>query len=420
MTSVFANNKALFVWLCIALLLRLGALFTVENISHPQVWEYEEAANNFLEGKGLSYTCLDSKFRSTSILLYSFICAGIYCITQHSFLAVKIFQILVSVLTCSLIYKISTRLFGEKTGLAALILMSFHPGLIIYSVKLHPLTLDALLFTLSIYFLISVIEGRRIFKNSFLSGLTIGTALLTRPTIGLFIPFAILAVFLNMKRLHKKVLYPVLSILTGILLILSLLVIRNYLVFHKIVVLPNDSGLNFWTGNHPNSVGTANALNGESIVWTIPEATLKKIKGLNEFEQNKFFYQEGCNFIKSNPREFLTLFVKKLYYFWWFTSTQCLNYPKYWLVIYKYYYTAILLFAILGILVGLRMISKQKREIVYIIIMFCAIISIAQALYYVEGRHRWAIISFILIFSANGLAFIWSKGTIFVNYKKNA
>ena len=36
----------------------------------------------------------------------------------------------------------------------------------------------------------------------------------------------------------------------------------------------------------------------------------------------------------------------------------------------------------------------------YLVLIFCLTISIAQALYYVDGRHRWTIEPFILVFSA--------------------
>lgn len=248
-------SKAVFLVLFFLLIaVRVFALFFVESITYPQTWEYEGMANNFLDGKGFYYSTLGAEYRSTAIMLYSLICAIIYYVTKHSYLAVKIFQILLSVFNCFLVYRISKRLFGKVIGLIAFALVGLHPGLIIYSIKLHSLTLDTLLFTLFIYFLLLVAEGQKIFKNSFLAGLSIGAALLTRPTIGLFIPFALIIIFLKAKESKVRPLRLILCISTGILLILSPLLIRNYFIFHKVVILPSDSGLNFWKGNNPNSI----------------------------------------------------------------------------------------------------------------------------------------------------------------------
>ena len=178
---------------------RIIALFTVESIAHPNTWEYEQLANNFLEGKGLYYDYLNMRCRSTSMVLYSLICAWIYYLTSHSFLAVKLFQILISVFACFLTYKFSRRLFGGRVGIIALALISVHPGLVVYSIKLHPLTLDVLLFILSIFFFTSLLEREKIAANSILTGIFMGMALLTRATIGLFIPAVFLMILFRMR-----------------------------------------------------------------------------------------------------------------------------------------------------------------------------------------------------------------------------
>lgn len=388
---------------------RIFALFFVESITYPETWEHEQIANNLLKGEGLYFTHLGAKYRNTAMVLYSLMCTTIYYFTNHSYFAVKIFQILLSALNCFLVYRISKMLFGNIVGLIAFALVSFHPGLVVYSVKLHPLTLDALLFTLSIYFLLLVIEKRKILKNGLLAGLSIGAALLTRATIGLFIPFALITIFLKMMKSNGGALRSIIYIATGIFLILFPLIIRNYSLFHKIVILPNDSGINFWRGNNPHTIGTANTLNGKSVLVSAPIDFLKEVKELDEFGQKRLFYQEARNFIKNNPGKSLILFGKKLYYFWWFSPTQGLNYPKSWLSIYKLYYSIILLLAISGFFTGIKIIPRQKRQMFYLLLLFFITVSIAQALYYVDGRHRWAIEPLVLIFSASGINFLWTK-----------
>jgi len=407
------------VWIIIlvSLAIRIFALFFIDSISNPQVWEYEEAANNFLDGKGLYYNFIDTECRNTGIAFYSFICAVIYYFTQHSFLAVKIFQIIISVFGCFLIYRLCRRLFGKKVGLIALALTATHPGLITYSVKLHSLSLDILLFALAAHFFLSVFEGKKIFKNSLLTGIFVGMTFLTRATIGLFMPIGLLILILKMKNAKKTIIKSTLGILIGIFLILSPLIVRNYLIFHKFVIAPNDSGINFWTGNNPNSIGTSKTLDGRSVFLSAPRDLLKRIKGVDEFQKNAVFYDEGWGFIKDNPRKAMTLFAKKLYYFWWFSPTQGLEYPRAWFYSYQVYYSLLILFAGLSIFMGLRGVLSSERQMQYIVLLFCAAISVAQALYYAEGRHRWGIEPFILMFSANGLSLAW--GLIKNGYKRS-
>jgi len=402
----FSDKKTVFILLLVALSLRVIVLFTFDSISKPQVWEYEEIANNILKGKGLYFTLLDTKYQNTAMVLYPLTCAGIYYVTKHSFLAVKTFQILISLLSCLIIYKLSKRIFGYITGIIALALISIHPGLIVYSVKLHPLTLDILLFTLSIYCFFLIFNNQRVIRNSFLTGLCIGITLLTRATIGLFLPVMIMILGYRFWSQKYKLLKIIITLGAGVFLIVSLFVARNYIIFNRVVLLPNDSGSNFWTGNNPNSLGTANTLDGKSVMYSMPRDLSEKLKVSDEFGQNKLFYQEAENFIKNNPIGSLALFGKKLYYYWWFSPNQGLNYLRSWLIMYKVYYTVILLFAISGFFAAFKKIEPQRRYILYTLLLFFITISIAQSLYYVEGRHRWAIEPMLLIFTANGIVSI--------------
>jgi len=402
------------------LAIRIFALFYIENVNSPQIWEQEILANNLLEGKGFYYPNFNTEYRSTAMVLYSVLCATIYYFTGHSYLAVKILQILISLFTCFLLYKISSKLFGDKIGIIAFILGLSHPALIVYSVKLHPLTLDIFLFVTSVYFLMFVIEGQKIIKNSFLAGLSLGAALLTRPTIGLFIP-VIFTIFLKMIKPFRNVLRIVFYLTIGIAIAVTPLIVRNYFVFNRVVILPNDSGVNFWKGNNPYATGTANTLEGKSVLFSASDDFMKELEELDEFGQKELFYRDAWNFIKNNPLRAFKLFVRKLYYFWWFSPMQGLTYSKNWFIIYKLYYSIILLFAFLGFFIHTRQIPQIKKLIAYTIFSFIITISFAQSLYYVDGRHRWAIEALILIFSAAGISYIWGKlWSLAVNYKKGA
>lgn len=409
MIQFLKENKLMVSLLCLAALLRLAALFAVDSITDPQVWEYEEVANNLLEGQGLSYHVFGIIYRNTCMILYPLLCAFIYRITHHSFLVLKLVQIAISLASCFLIYSISKKLFGKRPALIALLLMAVHPGFIIYAVKLHPLSLDMFMFIVSVFFFLYVVEGKDLMKNGFLAGICIGIALLTRATIGLFVPLAAALIIFRMRSAPGRLIKVLALMALGISLILLPLIVRNFLVFHRPVLLPNDSACNFWTGNHAGSLGTGNRLDGKDVFSAMPDSFRLKFNGLDEFRQKDLFYNEGARFIKEDPKAALVLFLKKLSYFWWFSPTQGLFYPKDWLMTYKAYYFTALFCALLGIFFGIPLMDPPKRQMLFVIILFCAAISIAQALYYVEGRHRWAIEPFILMLAACGIDILWSK-----------
>lgn len=396
--------KFIFILLIAGLLLRLVMMFFTDSICSPQTWEYEKIANNFLDGRGFYFTLLGTPYHSTSMILYPLICIIVYFFTHHSFLILKLVQIVISLFSCVLIYRISKYLFNEKVAIASMVLMLFHPGLLIYSVKLHPLTLDAFLFILFLYLFIQIINGRNNALFSILSGLSMGAALLNRATVGLFILPAFIMMFIAARPDKRKFLRIAFSFSVGLSLALAPLLARNAVMFNNMAALPNDSGFQFWIGNNVNSTGTANTMDGESIFLTASKKMQQDILRLNEFEQKKYFYNESVKFIKNNPTKSLVLFLKKLYYFWWFTPTQGQNYPKAWLFVYRMYYYFISFFAVAGFLASFKIASQNKKHmLIYAISLFCLTISVAQAIYYVDGRHRWAIEPFILIFTAYGI-----------------
>lgn len=408
MKLVWNHKTVVFAILILAFVVRLAALFIVEPISNPATWEHEEIANNLLEGRGLYWTFYGTPYRSTYMVLYSLLCSFVYILTNHSFLAMKILQIFISLLTCILIYKISLQLFNKRVATLALLLVGLHPGLVYYCVRMHYLVLAVFMFTLPIFFFLKVINDQHIFRNSILCGISSGLALLTISTIGPFLFFASVIIFLRFKG-KGVVAYAVVSVIviSTILTVLPLWV-RNYLVFDKVVLTPSDSGLTFWLSYNENATGTNKTLDGKFILSVAPEEFRTKLSSMNEFEQKEYFYRAGVNFIKEHPFESLALFFKKIKYFWWFTPTQGQEYPQIYFTIYKCYWVFIFPMFLLGFYQSFREkgISIVDRYGLFLMIFFFITITLAHASFNLDGRHRWMVEAFILIFSANGIIFL--------------
>ena len=122
--------------------------------------------------------------------------------------------------------------------------------------------------------------------------------------------------------------------------------------------------------------------------------------------KKKYFYDQGLNFIKEYPLKSVGLFFKKIRYFWWFTPTQGFEYPKVYFYIYKFYWISILAFFILGVYQKFKS-GLTSQTIQYSMILIAALLltlTLVHACYNLDGRHRWAVESFILIFSAKGVS----------------
>jgi 4-amino-4-deoxy-L-arabinose transferase-like glycosyltransferase len=391
-----------------AFLVRVLVQYYMGSFVAPETCEYEDAANNFLSGRGLVYDIYGTTYYSLLTPFYPLLCAFIYFLTNHSFFAMAIVQAIISSLICVIIFFIGKYIFGNKVGLLAAILTIFHPGLLIYTSKFHSFVLDTFLFCLIILLLIITKRSPNLL-NQLKLGISFGLAMLTRSTILLFLPFS----WFWLKKGSKKLFFV--YVFTS-LLVLSPWIIRNYVIHKKVLILSSSANV-FWRGNNSLATGTSHTGSGKTV---FEEANiLSLIYGKSEMEQNKIFKNESYKFIRNNPKKFIELTSKKFFYFWWFAPTTGILYKKEWLEIYRLFYSIILPFGFLGIL-ALKNLEIPLKQEVHIIIIMMIVISFAQSLFYVETRHRWAIEPLLLIFTANGLIYTAEKGKLYLKTIKHA
>ena len=99
----------------------------------------------------------------------------------------------------------------------------------------------------------------------------------------------------------------------------------------------------------------------------------------------------------------LPLALRKFFYFWWYAPATGLLYPQAWFQLYMAYYVIALLLAAVGVSRVAR-IRGPGMPLALLVGAFLLVLSSFQSLYYVEGRHRWAVESLVLVFSGGGVA----------------
>lgn len=385
-----------------AFALRLACIIITGSYANPQAWEYEDIAVNLLNGRGFVYQHLGAVYHSFVQPLYPFFCAAVYSITNHSFLVLALLQASISAFICIIIFKIANIIFNRGIAIFSAILVILHPGVIIYTAKLHPFVLDAFFISLVAMAFLHLRSDFSI-RNQIIAGIISGFCILTRSTIALFLIFAIIQFFYEGFYPKKKIIIGGLIVLSVSFLVILPWTIRNYMVHRQFVFIQTNTGEVFWRGNNIKASGSSYRIDGRTVLESSSPEFLKKLYSLDEMGQNKLFRGEAFNFIKNHPFKTVALFIKKNYYFWWFSPKSGIEYPNAYLLIYKILYLIILLFAISGIIFSLcSRINSIKWNSGLIVILFIAI-SFAQSIFYVEGRHRWAIEPLLLIFTAYGL-----------------
>ena len=358
----------------------------------PQMWEYEGVVNNFFAGKGLVIEVSGANCYSFVSPLYPIICIIVYFFTGHSFLAIFLLQAMVSAFTCIIIFWIGKEIFGRNTGLLSAAVVALHPGFIIYSTKLHPFVFDTFFICLVAWFLIKT-KHCNSWINQLKLGVSFGLGVLTRGTLFFLIPFCWL--WLRRRSRGKFVFF---IIITAI--IISPWLTRNYLIYKKVMLLSGASNF-FWRGNNPLASGTALSVSGKAMLED-DKGMNALVYGKSELEQNRIYWGEGIKFMKNKPIKFILLNFKKFFYFWWFAPTTGSEYSYDWLRIYKVYYFALVLFSIFG-LISLKGLTDKCRFDAFMLIVLMLGIAVAQSIFYVETRHRWAIEPLLIIFSMYGL-----------------
>lgn len=235
-----------------------------ERISSDALW-YIYAAKGFLNGKGVlsmekkiipierhagkSFAgYVDRKeidgehyIHKTVPPLYPLFLALCYFLGGFNILAYFIPQLVLSSLTCLLIYFLAEVIFDKTVALFSSLAVAFYPDLIFWMSFARPETL--FIFLLVLGFLL-LLRGNAMKKPFFLymSAGVFGLAALTRITVTPFLPFVIFwqARFFSKNRKESlKV-----ALLMGLIISIVLLPwgIRNHIIFNKFTVLSDEAG----------------------------------------------------------------------------------------------------------------------------------------------------------------------------------
>jgi len=382
----------------------LTTTLALHRFTLPDRWEYSIIARNIVEGKGAYYPWLGTDYYFYGSALYPRLMAGVFRLTGGSESAVLILQMALFAALCVAIYFIALQWFGNAVAASAALLAALHPASLVFVGRLHDQILDALLITVTFGLLLLMRPATRL-SAALLVGLVAGLAAATRGTV---LIFCMLWAFWFVARARHSLpgaLRVVTVMALGGLVMLAPFLVDGFRRYGEIVPLRTDNGVNLWVGNHHNASGTSYTLSEPPVaeMATRPVSLVGGIEGMNEVEQNRAFEHAAGEFIESHPGEFARLFFKKLKYFWWFSPRSGLLYPRRWTLFYKLYYSVVLAFGVIGIAAAWRSPRPVTRAGAQTFVLLAAGMSAAQALFFVDGRHRWEIEPLLLVFTVVGL-----------------
>jgi 4-amino-4-deoxy-L-arabinose transferase-like glycosyltransferase len=389
-----------------ALAIRLAAAAVLDGFRHPEIFEYDDIARAIASGRGFSYYHLGVLYHSYTAPLFSWLSALVY-LAGGMIASVMVMQMAIGSAQAALVAVMADRLFrSRRAGIVAGLLVAAHPGFVVYaSAKAHTLVLDAFFFTL-IPWMCWRLFDRRTAGRAVALGLVVGLGALSRGTAVVFLPIAGAWMLWAVDRRE----WPTVVARYALAAVCATLVIapwsvRNTRVNGEFVWMLSTEGEDLWDGNNPAATGHSYVNRNLIVLETLTDAERRDLRSQpTEMAQSRWFRDRALAFIRGNPGAFVTLTIRKFFYFWWFGPQSGMLYAREWLRGYQVFYVGVLALAAAGARAAWVSDDRDSRRLAVLLLVFALGLSVLQSLYYVEGRHRWAVESLILVLAGGGMA----------------
>jgi hypothetical protein len=231
-------------------------------------------------------------------------------------------------------------------------------------------------------------------------GALLGLAALTRATALLLLPMHL--VWLRANRGVKLASIPAAAMLLAGVVVYSPWPVHNSLLLGQLTLGSSETSEWLWRGNNPNANGGSLTQDGQRMLDLAPAEFRARIAAADEAQRMGIYQTAALDFIRANPSDALRLYVTKLKAFWWGTDETGLLYPSEWLRGYQLWYLLVVLLAIAGAWSSRS--EPAQRSTVLLVVATLVVVSVLQAGFYVEGRHRMALDPLLLLLSGAGLA----------------
>src|SRR5262245_52821114 len=187
------------------------------------------------------------------------------------------------------------------------------------------------------------------------------------------------------------------SIIMGTVCLLCVLpwTIRNYLVFNAFVPLKSSMGSNLLQGNNPYANGiTFDVFYSQQQQLLFTQQEREQLYSLDEFQRNKIMQEKAIGFIKADPKRFVELTLKRIYYYWSFVNPYR---PTRYDTLRIVTYGPVFILAMIGLILARRQKWREGS-------LFLALIISYPLFYYITqvtiNRYRYGVEAFLLVLAA--------------------
>lgn len=371
---------------------------------------YHIVATNIAEGKGFrldpSLPVEQDEIITYQGPLYEFALGGLYAITGPHPETAWVFHALLRGLSVLLLFLICQNVFGKDAGRLpgwiAASLFGFSPDLVEIGAMLMTETFFLFLSILTTYLFTRYFYKPTVRQVAVLT-LAFGLTVLTRSTVGAFLP--VFLFWLYQRRAFKHM-----GVLVGLLaIIMTPWAVRNWNTYHQFLPTMANYGYNFWVGNHVGG-------DGEGGYAPVGDA----IRTYGVIDANAYALDQFKTFLVAHPFEYARLtLVRTLKYFspirpmgFWFYQTGV---PQFIFVASSSAWSFVLLCLAFAGLFAWWMRDRKHALLSYLAVF--SILTAASVIpILVETRYRMPSYPFWAIFAGYAAAGWWRDRKIFTPY----
>jgi tetratricopeptide (TPR) repeat protein len=347
---------------------------------------------------------------------YPLVLGAVYSISiQDRFFTIRIFQHILGAILCVIMFLLTKNVFNRVSGIVAGILTMFYGPLIFYEGEILIEFFFLFLNALSLYLLILAVKKKSKFFF-LLSGIALSLSIITRPNILLFVPVVFLWILFLRRTKIIQILFNAILFILPIILLVSIVTVRNYVVGKDFVLISSQGGINFYLGNNPNSDGMTPKTKKryewhgkyKDSVEEYAKRYLEEVKGepLSPSQVSDYWYQKAVNYIKSQPFDWLKLMFKKSVLFW--NNYEIKNVKNYYfckryshlLKIVPFSFGVIATLGIFGLIIN---ISRRPSYMSLLLILYIFVFMFSIILYFVCDRLRLPVIVGLIPFAGSGV-----------------
>jgi hypothetical protein len=280
-------------------------------------YETGRIARSIVEGKGFSNPLFEDTGPTAWMTpVYPYLVAGVFKVfgvyTLASAIALLSFQSLISALNCIPIFYIALKLFGRRAAVWSGWAWAFFPyGVYFPAERIWSTWLSTTLF--SVLFLWTLYLEDSDGARSWIGvGALWGVTALADPIVLSAWPFMMLWAAYRRKQLRQSWVVPIAASIVAMVVVVSPWFARNYEVFGKFIPFRDNAGLEIHIGN-----------NGETFHWRPRmigpwhnDQEWDDFKRLGEVGYMDREKKLGMDFIRTHPRWFAVVSVRRFVYIW--------------------------------------------------------------------------------------------------------